>query len=181
MKRLTFLLALQGVVFVSILDAIMKSIALDTFSFASSTNLSPVLDFALHQNPGITFDIPIPLWIIVPITLIILAVLLERIVRLQRSAPPIALAFSSILIGALNNLLDRIINGFTTDYFILFRTSAINLSDILIVLGAGSILMYSERNPHALRTLMQDSPSCYGFISRAIRSFIRVIRNSSHR
>jgi lipoprotein signal peptidase len=57
-----------------------------------------------------------------------------------------------IVAGALGNLFDRWLNGFTTDYIILFRTSAINLSDVLIVVGMLAFLWYHKGNPSERQT-----------------------------
>ncbi|MEK9155093.1 MAG: signal peptidase II [Patescibacteria group bacterium] len=178
MKRL--LLAFLIIV-VSLLDGWLKCIAINTFPDESTATLHPILSLALHRNPGIAFDIPIPLWFIAPLTIVVIALLVERAVRLRKTIPIVSLALLSVILGANNNLVDRLINGFTTDYLILFRTSAINLSDVLILLGSFTIVMYTERNPHALRNLIQDSPSWYGIIPRAFRSLVRFIRNPRHR
>ena len=58
--------------------------------------------------------------------------------------PKVSAVAVMVIIGALGNAIDRIINGFTTDYLILFRLSAINLSDILILTGVTFLLWYND-------------------------------------
>jgi len=41
-------------------------------------------------------------------------------------------------------LIDRFVNGFTTDYIIIFSRSVINLSDVLIVAGIIALLWYTR-------------------------------------
>lgn len=58
--------------------------------------------------------------------------------------PKVSAVAVMVIIGALGNAIDRIINGFTTDYLILFRLSAINFSDILILTGVTFLLWYND-------------------------------------
>ncbi|MDQ5952107.1 MAG: hypothetical protein QG626_234, partial [Patescibacteria group bacterium] len=60
-----------------------------------------------------------------------------------------ALGALAAVVGAIGNATDRLINNFTTDYIILFRTSAINLSDILIVIGILAVIWYDTHIPSA--------------------------------
>lgn len=128
---------------VAIFDAIFKIFAIKRLPEEGVRFHSPI-GFALHKNPGIAFDIPIPLWIVAIVTIAITGYLFY-LAHKKWPKQPLTSAFAAIVIfGALGNLLDRIINGFTTDYIILFNRSAINLSDILIILGIALLLGYPE-------------------------------------
>ena len=70
--------------------------------------------------------------------------------------PNITVATLMILIGALGNLYDRIVYGFTVDYIILFERSAINLSDIVIVTGVFFLLWLSRRAKNKDHTLTKE-------------------------
>lgn len=132
---------------IGVLDAFFKKIAITRFPAEGSRVLSPI-DFALHKNPGIAFDIPVPLTIVFICTVVIsiwMAIILTRSWKTAHFEQATSCAL--ILIGALGNFTDRWVHGFTTDYIILFRTSAINLSDVLILLGMIGFLWYSSRNP----------------------------------
>lgn len=105
---------------------------------------SGFIDVILHKNPGIAFDIPLPISIIAPLTVIIclwLGILVHRHWRTQRQVSVLAV---TVILGAVGNLADRIINGFTTDYILLFGHSAINLADLLIIFGILGILWYTR-------------------------------------
>lgn len=146
-------LATITILSIGLLDAILKHTALLRAPLAQITKLKPIIDFALHKNPGIAFDIPVPFLIILPLTVIICLIFgyfaVIGIASLHGAAVPTAVTVSSIMVivGALGNLADRAVNGFTTDYLILFRTSAINLSDVLILLGMLNFLWYHRRHP----------------------------------
>lgn len=98
----------------------------------------------LYKNLGIAFDIPIPHFIVIPLSLFIAGFLIFFAVKNQ-DKKPISAGFALVAaIGALGNLIDRVVNGFTTDYLIFFERSAINISDILIVIGILVIIFYTE-------------------------------------
>lgn len=130
---------------VVLLDGVFKYLAIHYFA-PDSEPLSTPFALALHKNPGITFDIAVPLAIVVPLTIIILIFLSKIAWQARHTRKQQAMAAVVVIIGALGNLLDRIINGFTTDYLIFFARSAINLSDVLIVTGAIALMYYTERN-----------------------------------
>ncbi|MFH1712418.1 MAG: signal peptidase II [Patescibacteria group bacterium] len=143
MKRETAIALSIVCVSIGVVDAILKYFAIKRLPEEGSL-LNSMIDFALHKNPGIAFDIPIPLGLVILLTLIITALLIRYAVRAWQSDPGRTFASIMVIIGAVGNMIDRFINGFTTDYIILFRTSAINLSDVLIILGTILILYYSE-------------------------------------
>lgn len=135
----------------ALLDGVLKYIALAHFPTESAIDLSPVVAFVLHKNPGIAFNLALPMMIVVPATCVILVSLAYHAHQINSSQPRAALGMIAVIIGALGNLVDRIVNGFTTDYLMFFSRSIINLSDILIILGAGAILVYYTHNPHQRR------------------------------
>lgn len=129
---------------VAVVDGVFKFFA---NSYLSETAAKPPLDFVLHKNFGITFNIPIPMPIILGATACIIAALIYFIVRERKQNPEQSTAALMIVLGAANNAVDRACNNYTTDYIVILGRSAINLSDILIVLGALLFLYYNERNP----------------------------------
>jgi signal peptidase II len=146
-KRLLFFLSIVFVSLLGVFDALLKSIAVRTLGDANHQSLSPIVDFALHKNPGIAFDIPLPFYIILPLTAAICGIFCYFLKKTWSTDEKIAVASAMIVIGALGNFLDRAINNFTTDYIILFKTSAINISDLLIVIGMIGFLWYHKSNP----------------------------------
>lgn len=147
-KTLFFTLALFAV---AIADAYFKYLAVrflpsDVERLTGVTGW-PILTLALHRNPGIAFDLPIPLAIVIPITLIICGAFSYIAFKHRHDNLACALAATAAVIGALGNAIDRLINGFTTDYLIFFKTSAINLSDVLILIGILGVVWYDKRIP----------------------------------
>lgn len=126
----------------AVLDIIFKSYAINRLSTEGRLNF--LIDFSLHKNPGIAFDIPIPLGIVVFLTLVITLFLLLYAKKHYKDSVMLSVSSLIIVVGALGNMFDRIINGFTTDYIIFFRLSAINLSDLLIVFGTLLFLYYNK-------------------------------------
>ncbi len=138
---------LKSVFLVGTLDALFKAYALAHFPEEQDVLLHPVLSFAIHKNLGVAFDLPIPHAIVIPLTIIIIVFFLNQSKKDWPRYPLRVVASVAVVIGALGNLVDRLINGFTTDYLIFFRLSAINLSDVLIVLGILGLLWYDRSNP----------------------------------
>ena len=103
------------------------------------------IDFVIHKNFGVAFDIPFRLELIIFISIAIGFVLLQTVLKQFRNKPAIAFSACVIIIGALGNLYDRIAYGFTVDYILLFWRSSINLSDIVIISGVVMLLMSSRR------------------------------------
>jgi lipoprotein signal peptidase len=154
MTRGRFFLGVCAVVFLSVLDACMKWAAILHAQPANARSLPALFAFALHKNPGIAFDIPVPFFVILPLTLFIIVLFgayfgREAFAREQYAE---ALGCTMVCFGALGNFLDRVANGFTTDYFIIGRTSAINISDVLILIGMVLFLWYHKSIPRE-RTL----------------------------
>jgi signal peptidase II len=95
-----------------------------------------------HTNYGISFNLPLPLWI--PISLAV-AIALGTVVlsfTRPRLTVPALLGLGLVLGGAIGNGFDRISLGFVRDWLLWFELSAINLADVAIV--AGCVLFWSS-------------------------------------
>ena len=153
MTKGRFLAGVAVLALLAALDAVLKALAMAHAGPANSSGIPFLFAFALHKNPGIAFDIPLPLAVILPLTLIIGVIFGTYFgasaIRSHQYLE--ALACASICIGALGNFIDRAVNGFTTDYLILFRTSAINLSDLMILAGMIAFLWYHKGIPSSER------------------------------
>lgn len=130
---------------VAVLDGVFKFFAIHSLPPDTLPVAFP-LDFALHKNPGITFDIAVPLSLLIPFTAVIISFLIAFSWKNRRHNTSASLAALIVTFGATGNLIDRAINGFTTDYIILFGRSAINLADVLIITGAVFLLYYTRHN-----------------------------------
>lgn len=123
------------------LDFWLKHIALLSFPEEGSFVPSAFFALILHKNPGIAFDLPIPLPLVIAVSILIIGILVWVTKKNLKTSPNISLFASFIILGAIGNLVDRIIHGFTTDYLLLFGRSVINISDILILTGVVGLLI----------------------------------------
>lgn len=137
--------SLIPVALIVFLDEFLKYQGITTLPTETEVSSPSIVQFAIHQNWGIAFDIPFKLEFVIFFSLLIGIGLLHAAYKNWKRHPDITVATLMILIGALGNLYDRIIYGFTVDYIILFERSAINLSDIVIVTGVFFLLWLSRR------------------------------------
>lgn len=146
MKHHALLFSILGILGIVALDGALKFFAQQHFLPETDPSLSQIFALTFHQNPGITFDLPVPLLVVIPLTIMIVVGLLWH--SYKRNVTLVHVGTFAICAGAMDNLIDRIVNGFTTDYLMIFHTSIINLADVLIVLGALLLFLYDRANPH---------------------------------
>ncbi len=130
MLKTAYLFFIGGLFF--ILDQTLKYFSHNIWT--EKNLLSKFFGWYPFENTGVAFGIPVPSFIIIVLSLIILFLL---IYLLKNSSPDnhlYRLGLLLIIFGATSNLLDRILFGFTTDY-LLILTSVINLADVMIVTG----------------------------------------------
>lgn len=120
-----------------ILDRFFKSIATTS---EPSLFLGDLIGFEYFENFGIAFGVPIPLWVIIVFTPLLLIFLLFVIER-SKNAGTLYLWFFLIFLGAVSNLFDRMVYGFVIDYFRIV-TAMINVADIMIVAGMIQVFLF---------------------------------------
>lgn len=152
MKPLWMIPAACTLFAIGVIDGALKFLALRAFPPETDPSLSHIFALALHKNPGITFDINLPLPITLVATCTIITAIVLHLPKTLSTQPLVGIGFVAIVVGALNNMVDRIAHGFTTDYLMIFHTSVLNLSDLLILFGAIVTLVYYKTNPHSRRT-----------------------------
>ncbi len=100
-----------------------------------------ILETTYHQNFGLIANFPMPLWMILTFTTIILVVIIWKIIEALPSTvyrlPSTVYALSLIAGGAFGNLFDRLTMGYVFDWILLFNRSVINVADIAIAIGIG--------------------------------------------
>ena len=126
-------------------DELMKYYALHHFPFEETLVKANVLALAILKNFGIAFDIPFKLPVVLILSFPFLILLGYTAAKKWNQRPDMSLALALIIIGALGNIYDRIMYGFTVDYLIWFGRTAINMSDVVIVLGVLVLLFVSRR------------------------------------
>ena len=125
-------------------DGLFKQYALTLFP--AGETVGNFFAVGLHKNPGIAFDIPFKMPVIWMLSLLIGAVLTRVALVNRRRHPDISVGCLLIMIGAAGNLYDRVAYGFTVDYFFVLGRLAINLSDLVILVGVASLLLASRRH-----------------------------------
>ncbi len=128
-----------------IVDEWFKWLALARLPDEGSLSHTGLITLAVHKNWGIAFDIPFKMPIVIVVSILIGILLLGVAKRTYKTDPPAAVGALLIVVGACGNLYDRIVYGFTVDYLIFFGRSAINLSDVIIVIGVLTLLIASRR------------------------------------
>lgn len=131
-----------GVFFVTaiaLIDAGLKALALKTEPVTSGK-----IGFHLYLNPGVTGSVEIPLWLVLPVSVILLCgLVLAWRSAYKHSRYGGALGYAAVVVGGAGNFVDRLIHGHTTDYLKVV-TSVLNLSDILIIAGLLLLLRYHK-------------------------------------
>lgn len=132
-----------------IFDEALKFLALSRLPEDGSLIGNQLFALGLHKNYGIAFNIPLNLLFVIVITLVLILLFGTIIIKTYRTQPRVASGCLLILAGAMGNLFDRIVYGFTVDYLIFFTRSAINISDLVIIAGIGWLILGNRttKNP----------------------------------
>lgn len=101
-----------------------------------------------HQNVGLIADLPVPSFIIIGITsLVLLVVGLFCFRAIHRQILIESVAFACIAGGAIGNLWDRLTFGYVFDWLMFFHWSIMNVADIAIGFGILILLLdNSQKN-----------------------------------
>ncbi len=109
--------------------------------------------FKLIYNEGIAFSLPVPNWLYLPVALAIFSLFVIALVRAIQRDSKAAPWLLFVVLGALSNLIDRIIHAATVDYLLFFSRSAINLADVMIVIGVLLFLQSQKERPETTSPL----------------------------
>lgn len=155
--RAAILWFLPVIASIVLLDEYIKFFALEYFPDESKAPIGNFFTLAIHKNWGIAFDIPFKMPLIILISALIGIALLTVAYKNGTKRPFVTLSALMIVLGAMGNLYDRLVYGFTVDYMILFGRSAINISDIIIVLGVILLLIASRNTESSHQNLTNHS------------------------
>ncbi len=141
MKKLTrqFIIFIGGF-FLFSTDRILKFLSENIFT-TQNTFLN-FFGWHPYRNPGIAFNLPLPNWLSITLTIPILLMIIFLIKKFYKDQENLSTytGLNLIFWGALSNLIDRIFFKITIDYW-LIGTGLINLSDLLIISGLVIILL----------------------------------------
>lgn len=109
--------------------------------------LNGLIRFTDHHNYGISFNLPVPTWLIVIISIIALLWAIRELFKYTIPSP-YRMMFLGIFIGGVcGNLFDRATLGFVRDWLLLWGRSAVNLADGAILLGLIPLLIPLTKHP----------------------------------
>jgi len=130
-------------IFFIVLDRFLKSLALK-FSDGELEILSDWIKFTLVKNYNIALSLPLH-GILVMFLVIALTMLVIYYFVLFIKKEDVIGAFCMLLIalGAISNLVDRVLYGFVIDYFDIKFFSVLNLADIMITTGVLIFIIFS--------------------------------------
>lgn len=129
-----------------VLDQWLKSALFANETLMNGSWLLGLIRFTDHQNFGISFDIPVPLWIMAAIALAAILWATYELLRLRFPRSTFHSVFLAIFIGGvLGNLFDRVALGFVRDWLLLWGHSAVNLADGAILLGLIGYLFWRPK------------------------------------
>ena len=127
-------------VFFVFCDLITKFFIKNNFLINESKQLNSFLDIVYIQNYGVSFGFLsglVSYWILVIVGLLVTSLIYYLMIRSYKRLEK--LGYFIIIIGALSNILDRIINSYVVDFISLhyydFYWPAFNLADIYITIG----------------------------------------------
>lgn len=107
--------------------------------------IKPWLGWEYLRNPGIAFGLPVPNAVLLVVTPIILLLLFVWYVQKRDRGLLHLWGVVLIAFGAISNYVDRVLFEVTIDY-IRVITGVINLADLLIVVGAGLLILEHHMN-----------------------------------
>lgn len=138
--------------FLFCLDRLLKWQA--AHAWGQSQLLNPWFGWHPFNNLGVAFGLPLPNWLAAGLAIPIMIYIGYRVsVILSRLTPhaprPIfhLAGLIAIFSGALSNLIDRVLYGYTIDYLLIF-TGVFNLGDSLIIAGLVAYF-YSQKSGRA--------------------------------
>ncbi len=144
-KRLRTTEAFSFALGVLLIDLITKSILFNNAAIGTPRWFRGLIALVVHKNTGVSFDIPLPLPLIVLITIGVLGYFWNRFRHMDSPTRMQAIALGLLTGGALGNFIDRLWLGYVRDWLLLFGRSAINLADVSVLLGL--LLLTIRRKP----------------------------------
>ncbi|PIP65882.1 signal peptidase II [Candidatus Peregrinibacteria bacterium CG22_combo_CG10-13_8_21_14_all_44_10] len=104
------------------------------------------LELSYHENTGIAFSLPIPIWISSVLSVLLLGVgsyAAGRYLNWNKLMTPVI--FGLVAGGALGNLFDRVMHGYVIDYIAIWKWPVFNLADAAIFVGAVLLVIFYDK------------------------------------
>ena len=128
------------------LDLITKSIVKNNLILNQKVKLNQFLDFIYIQNFGVSFGLfsnYVSHWVLIIVAILIVLLIIYLMISSTKKLEKFA--YFIIIIGAIANILDRMINTFVVDFILIHYNDiywpAFNLADIYITIGIIMIII----------------------------------------
>ena len=133
-------------IFLILLDLLTKFLVQNNLPLNKSIKINEFSDLVYVQNFGVSFGLfsgYVSHWTLIFIASVV--ILMIYILSMKSNKKFEKLAYFIIIIGALSNVIDRLINTFVVDFILLhyknFYWPAFNLADIYITIGIIMLLV----------------------------------------
>jgi len=102
--------------------------------------------FTYAENTGIAFGIPVPLYLLILLTILLIAAFLYfSIKELNINSYLTLTAVSLVVAGGVGNFLDRVLYGYVIDFIRIWNYPTFNFADIIILVGVLMIIAFYGR------------------------------------
>ena len=140
-RREKIVAAAIGLIFLLACDRILKYWALYGLYHTKIDIVPGWLTFELFKNTALSFSIPMPPVVIIPLSATVVALLAAALMRRARRTWGITeTGLALIITGALSNLYDRLQYGLVIDYINIRFWPVFNLADVMISAGVFIII-----------------------------------------
>jgi signal peptidase II len=115
-------------------DRITKILS-ETF-LRNGLRLLPFIDLKVSRNVGIAWSINVPLFILIPLDLVLLGLIFWLAFRHLDIRKNLSIWITALVLGgAVGNIIDRIIRGAVTDFISIGFWPVFNLADAFLTIG----------------------------------------------
>tara|TARA_B100001057_G_scaffold131747_1_gene131002 strand:+ start:70 stop:522 length:453 start_codon:yes stop_codon:yes gene_type:complete len=128
------------------LDLLTKYLIQDNLFLNQSIKINEFLDLVYVQNFGVSFGLfsgYVSHWILILIALLVVILIIYLFIKSDKQLEKLAYFF--VIIGALSNIIDRLINSYVVDFVLIHYENlywpAFNLADIYITIGIIMLIM----------------------------------------
>lgn len=126
-----------------IVDRLSKVYILQKSSLISSAVAQTGDDFlSFYLNKNLAFSLPIFTWLLWPLLIFILVWLIIFSWKMYQQKQIIFVPLSLIILGAVSNILDRLLYSGVVDFINIWQFPVFNLSDVYITVGVLWVLFF---------------------------------------
>ena len=131
---------------VVVLDQVTKALVRDSVELGSENPVLPLVSLVHSRNTGVAFGVFEGQTALVVVAIAVAVAALAAYFATHRERPWVWLPVGLLAGGALGNVIDRLYEGFVTDFIKLPRWPAFNVADMAITVGVLALLLVVERS-----------------------------------